>query len=152
MSETEVETCRTCGMNVAVYLGQCTACREEIITNEYPQLPHWIWEQASQNDREAAAVCSKCHSAISPTYRDVMTTHERECWQSAEIARSERGGEDNELLDVIEFCEGALLDHFASEEGLDVEAAARIAQMCSDVLVRHGRISAIVEVNKQPET
>ena len=41
---------------------------------------YWIWGRASQNDRQAA-VCSKCHMAITP-YGDYMTTHERECWRS----------------------------------------------------------------------
>lgn len=57
-----------------------------------------------------------------------------------------------ELLDVIEFCEGALLDHFAREDGLDVETARRVAEMCRDVLLKHNRISVMVESSKQPET
>lgn len=61
-------------------------------------------------------------------------------------------GEIDELLDVIEFSEGAMMDYVASEEGLDVETARRIAFMCSDVLVKHGRTSVIVESNKQPES
>lgn len=63
-----------------------------------------------------------------------------------------RGKDIRELLDVIEFCEGALLDHFASEDGLDVEAARRVAEMCRDVLVKHNRTSVLVESSKQPET
>jgi len=57
----------------------------------------------------------------------------------------------SELLDVIEFCEGALMDHFASEDGLDCEAARRIAFMCSDVIVKNGRTSVIVENSKLNE-
>jgi len=69
--------------------------------------------------------------------------------------------DSDELLDVIEFCEGALMDHFASsigvdtschKEGLEFKTALRIAHMCSDVLVKHGRTSVIVESRKTPET
>ncbi|KKN79813.1 hypothetical protein LCGC14_0336680 [marine sediment metagenome] len=55
-----------------------------------------------------------------------------------------------DLLDALEFAEGALLDSFASEDGLDGEAARRVALMCSDLLTKHGRISAYVETGKGP--
>ena len=57
----------------------------------------------------------------------------------------------SELLDALEFCEGALSDVFASAEGADVEACRRIAFTVSDLLVRHGRTSVIAEARKQPE-
>lgn len=56
--------------------------------------------------------------------------------------------EYDELLDVIEFCEGALFDYLG--RGLDIESARRIAQQCSDVLVTNGRTSLLGESSKQP--
>ncbi len=56
-----------------------------------------------------------------------------------------------DLLDVLEFAEGALLDSFASEDGLDGEAARLIALMCSVLLVKHNRVSAYVEAGKGPK-
>lgn len=58
----------------------------------------------------------------------------------------------SELLDVIEFCEGALLDAVASEAGLDGQAGLGIAKMASDVLVKHKRTSVFVEMAKLRES
>jgi hypothetical protein len=58
----------------------------------------------------------------------------------------------DELLDCLEFCEGALSDVFSSEEGADIEACRRIAFTVSDLLVKHGRTSVIVEARKQAES
>lgn len=60
--------------------------------------------------------------------------------------------ERDELLDALEFCEGALSDHCYGEDGLDVETSTRIVLMCSDLLVKHRRTSVIVESRKQPES
>ena len=59
---------------------------------------------------------------------------------------------NSRLLDVIQMCEGALLDHAASESGLDVALASSIAEMCRDALLANGRVSVMVESSKQPET
>jgi len=60
--------------------------------------------------------------------------------------------ERDKALDAVEFAEGALLDHYGSEEGLDVITAGELAMMCSAILVKCGRTSVIVEREKQPET
>jgi hypothetical protein len=54
----------------------------------------------------------------------------------------------DELLDTLEFCEGALLDYVASEDGLEIEAARRILGMCSDQLIKHNRTSIWAEKGK----
>jgi hypothetical protein len=56
------------------------------------------------------------------------------------------------LLDVVEFAEGALIDHVAREEGCDVRDAWRVLKMCSDAIVKHGRTSVLVESRKQPDS
>lgn len=55
-----------------------------------------------------------------------------------------------EAGDVLEFCEGALVDHFASEDGLDPEAARRIAWMVSDVIRMIGRQSTLYAASQRP--
>ena len=54
-----------------------------------------------------------------------------------------------EAADALEFCEGAIVDHFASADGLDYEAAQRIAWMVSDVLVKLGRQSNLREASRK---
>ena len=52
-----------------------------------------------------------------------------------------------DLLDIIEFCEGALVDAF--EPGrLDCDTARKVAGMASDALVLHGRQSAVSELKR----
>lgn len=58
----------------------------------------------------------------------------------------------DEILDVLEFCEGALVDFCANEEGLDPEAARRVAWMASEVLVKNGRQSNLLEASKQRDS
>lgn len=55
------------------------------------------------------------------------------------------------LIDVIEFCEGALLDAACGENGLDGKAAMEIAKLASGVLIAHGRHSVLTEMAKRFE-
>ena len=54
-----------------------------------------------------------------------------------------------DLLDVIEFCEGALVDAFAAEDGLDGSAAEAVAKMASNELVKNGRVSIMAGIKKR---
>ena len=54
-----------------------------------------------------------------------------------------------DLLDVIEFCEGALIDSYAAEDGLDGAAAEAVARMASYELVKHGRHSIMADIEKR---
>ena len=56
----------------------------------------------------------------------------------------------DELLDVLEFAEGALSNLLFSEDP-DYEAGRRVAFMVSEMVEKHGRTSVIVEARKQPE-
>jgi hypothetical protein len=49
----------------------------------------------------------------------------------------------NDVLEALQFAEGALLDAVACEDGLDGETGLRIAKMASEQLLKHGRPSAV---------
>ena len=57
--------------------------------------------------------------------------------------------EISDLLDFIEFCEGALVDQYAAEGGLDPATAKAIARMASAELVKHGRHSIMVDIENR---
>jgi hypothetical protein len=60
--------------------------------------------------------------------------------------------EIKEALDALEVCEGALIDYFAAEDGLDIETARAVARMASDALIAAGRVSQMVEMAKRAST
>lgn len=58
----------------------------------------------------------------------------------------------NQTLDCIEFCEGVILDVLCNEDAVDLLAARRIAEQCSELLTKHGRTSVMVESKQWPVT
>lgn len=107
----------------------------DVETVPVERLVIWIREQASGPMTENEEHANTCNMLA-------KCANELERLQ-AEIAR---------LLDAAEFSEGALFDHIGREDGLDAETARRVALMCSDLIVKHGRVSVMVESSKQPAT
>jgi len=56
---------------------------------------------------------------------------------------------EKELLDILEFAEGTIMDAILSEDGLDGDAGMRVLKMISDSLVKYGRISSFTQIPKE---
>ena len=55
----------------------------------------------------------------------------------------------SDLLDLLEFAEGALIDSISCEDGLDGNTGLRVLKMISDELIKHGRLSSFTQIPKE---
>lgn len=59
--------------------------------------------------------------------------------------------ESSRLLDVIEWCEAALVNYFPIDDGLYSAYGRTVARVASETLASHGRVSAMVELDNRKE-
>ncbi len=115
----------------------CQQCDNTIIVEQWRDAAKHGWAVPTDGGLQLCPLCLDVHKAG-------LIARAIAVWKNTET-------EIVDLLDTLEFAEGALLDAFNSEDGLDGEAAREVAIMCSDLLIKHGRVSVYVEAGKGPE-
>lgn len=107
-----------------------------------------LYERQKDETYRDADPLGQSYQTKADVIADFDLQHLQNCETFLVMPATKASPDIDKLLDALEFAEGALLDAFNSEDGLDGQDARQLALLCSELLVKHDRVSAYVEAGK----